>query len=41
MTNIAGIVILSAVIGGMAGSFVCVWTLMYMDKTVKGKREQK
>jgi hypothetical protein len=41
MTNIAGIVILSATIGGMAGAFVCVWTSMYMDKNTKGKREQK
>lgn len=39
--NIAAIVILSSVIGGMSGAMVCVWTSMYMDKTVKGKREQK
>ena len=39
--TIAGIAILSAVIGGMSGAMVCVWTSMYMDKTVKGKRECK
>lgn len=41
MINIAGLVILSAIIGGMAGAFVCVWTSMYMDKTTKGKRVQR
>ena len=41
MANIAGIVILSTIIGGMAGALVCVWTSMYMDKNTKGKREQK
>lgn len=41
MTNIAGVVILSATIGGMTGAFVCVWVSMYMDKNTKGKREQK
>lgn len=39
--NIVGIIILSALFGGMAGAWVCVYTSMYMDKTVKGKREQK
>lgn len=41
MASVAGTVILSAIVGGIAGAWVCVWTSMYMDKTTKGKREQK
>ena len=39
--NIACIAILSAVIGGMSGAMVCVWSLMYMDRNSNGKREMK
>jgi hypothetical protein len=39
--TIAGVAILSSVLGGMSGAMVCVWALMHMDKNSKGKREMK
>ena len=30
--NIAAIVILSAMIGGMTGAMVCVWAFMYKER---------